>query len=109
MLQINAIIRREKVADVIAALEEEKYYAFSKWEISGRGKQKGIMIGDFMYEEMPKEMIYMVVDNDDEKNQVIDIIMQNALSGESGNAGDGKIFVTPVLESYTISSQEKDN
>ena len=109
MIQINAIIRREKVSDVINALEEEKYYAFSKWEISGRGKQKGIQIGDFLYEEMPKEMLYMIVDNEEEKNQVIDIIMQNALSGESGNAGDGKIFVTPVTESYTISSQEKDN
>ena len=42
MKLITAIVRPEKVMDVIKALEQEGYFAFSKWAISGRGKEKGI-------------------------------------------------------------------
>ncbi len=42
-------------------------------------------------------------------NEIIDIIMDTAQTGESGNSGDGRIFVLPVEESYTISSQSKDD
>ena len=44
-----------------------------------------------------------------DKNEIIDIIMDTAQTGESGNSGDGRIFVLPVEESYTISSQSKDD
>ncbi len=43
-----------------------------------------------------------------EKNLVIDIIMDASVTGADGNPGDGKIFVLPVLESYTISDRSKD-
>ena len=108
MVLISAIIRPEKMNDVKTALEEAEFFAFSKWELAGRGRQKGIQVGDFFYETMQKNMLYMAVE-DEEKNQVIDIIMQNAMTGERGNAGDGRIFVSPITESYTISGQEKDS
>lgn len=57
MKLITAIVRPEKVMDVIKALEEEGYYAFSKWAISGRGKEKGIQVGDVLYQEMAKNML----------------------------------------------------
>ena len=28
---------------------------FSKWAISGRGKEKGIQVGDVLYQEMAKK------------------------------------------------------
>lgn len=48
MKLITAIVRPEKVMDVIKALEQEGYFAFSKWAISGRGKEKGIQVGSFI-------------------------------------------------------------
>ncbi|MFR5656381.1 P-II family nitrogen regulator [Waltera sp.] len=54
MKLITAIVRPEKVMDVIKALEQEGYFAFSKWAISGRGKEKGIQVGDVLYQEMAK-------------------------------------------------------
>lgn len=108
MVLISAVIRPEKVTVVVKALEEAGFFAFSKWEMSGRGKQKGIQIGDFFYEEMAKKMLYIAAE-DGEKNTIIDIILQNAVTGESGNSGDGRIFVSPITESYTISAQEKDD
>ncbi|MFI3213361.1 MAG: P-II family nitrogen regulator [Eubacteriales bacterium] len=107
MKMVMAIVRPNTVLDVTKALEEAGYLAATKWGVSGRGKQRGIQVGDVVYEEMAKTSL-MVVCDDDSKNEVIDIIMQSALTGESGNPGDGRIFVLPVEESYTISEQAKD-
>lgn len=107
MLAVTAIIRPEKIIDVQDALYSRGFCAMTKTNVSGRGKERGIKVGDVLYQEMTKIMIYMVVE-DDEKDIVVDTIMQSAMTGESGNPGDGKIFVTPVYESYTISSQSLD-
>lgn len=45
----------------------------------------------------------------EDKNEIIDIMMDHAQTGETGNSGDGKSFVVPVEESYTISSSSKDD
>ncbi len=107
MKMIIAVVRPEKIYDVIHALAQEGHNAVTKWSVAGRGKQRGITVGDFEYEEMSKTALMIEVPAD-EKDEVIDIIMQNALSGESGNSGDGRIFVLPVEETYTISTQSKD-
>lgn len=91
MKLVTAIVRPEKVMDVIKALEESGYFAFSKWAISGRGKEKGIQVGDVLYQEMAKSMLYITVE-DKEKDEVVDIIVNSAKSGEYGHYGDGKIL-----------------
>lgn len=107
MLLITAIVRPEKTYPVLNALAEAGYYGMSRWDIVGRGKEKGITVGEVNYEEMPKSLIYIVAAEAD-KDAIIDIIIENAQSGEGGNAGDGRIFVSPITESYTISSSSKD-
>lgn len=108
MKMIWAVVRPEKVYEVTSNLSEAGYNASTKWQVGGRGRQKGIQVGDVCYEEITKTALVVIV-NDDEKNDVIDIIMETAITGENGNSGDGKIFVVPVEESYTISSSSKDN
>ena len=51
-------------------------------------------------------MLYMVIE-DDEKDVVVKTIMSSAMTGDKGNPGDGKIFISPVHEAYTISTQTK--
>jgi nitrogen regulatory protein PII 1 len=78
--------------------------------VVGRGKQRGIKIGEITYDELPKELLITVVKSKD-KDYVIKTIMQTARSGSNGSYGDGKIFVSPVDEVYTVSSgikEEKD-
>lgn len=107
MLLITAVVRPEKTYPVLNTLADAGYYGMSRWDVVGRGKEKGITVGEVNYEEMPKSMLYLVVDDED-KDAVVDLIIHSAQSGESGNAGDGRIFVSPITESYTISSSEKD-
>lgn len=107
MYLITAVVRPEKTYPVLGALSEAGFYGMSRWDVVGRGKEKGITVGEVCYEEMPKAMLYIVADDED-KDAIIDIILQNAQSGDNGNAGDGRIFVSPIAEAYTISSSSKD-
>lgn len=103
MVMIRAIIRPEKVSETLQALEDAGYPAVTKIDVYGRGKQKGIHIGTVFYDELPKQML-MIVAEEDQESEIVDIITKTAKTGE-GNFGDGRIFVTPIMRAYTISSQ----
>jgi nitrogen regulatory protein PII 1 len=107
MLMIRSIVRPERVDAVLAALMEAGFPSVTKINVVGRGKQRGIRIGEIVYDEIPKELLITVVPAKD-KDLVIQIIIQAARSGETGSFGDGKIFVSPVAEVYTISSGVKE-
>jgi Nitrogen regulatory protein PII len=106
MLMIRAIIRPEKVGIVLSELSDAGFPAVTKFDVAGRGRQRGVKVGDVHYDEIPKEMLMLVV-KDEEKDDVLSIIMKNAKTGEKGAFGDGKIFINKVEESYTISSGSK--
>lgn len=107
MIMIRAIIRPEKSDNVLAALMDAGFPALTKMSVVGRGKQRGIKIGEITYDEIPKDLLLMVV-NDCDKDFVVKTIMQAARTGDKGAFGDGKIFITPVEESYTVSSGIKE-
>lgn len=107
MILIRAIVRPEKVDSVLEGLTEAGYPAVTKVPVAGRGKQKGLKIGEVVYDELPKELLLIVV-QDAEKDFVVKTIMQYAKTGEAGAYGDGKIFISPVEEVYTISSGFKE-
>ena len=107
MLMIRAIVRPEKSAKVMKALFESGYVAVTKIPVVGRGKQRGIKIGDVTYDELPKEMLIVVV-KDEDKEFAINTIMEAARTSGGGAYGDGKIFVMPVDEAYTISRGSKE-
>ena len=106
MLMIRAIIRPEKTGVVLSELLSAGFPAVTKMDVYGRGKQKGITVGEVHYDEIPKEMLLMVV-NDEDKDDVVKTIMRNARTGPTGAYGDGRIFVSPVEEAYTISTAKK--
>jgi nitrogen regulatory protein PII 1 len=107
MLMIRAIVRPEKVDAVLEGLMTEGFPAVTRMNVSGRGKQRGIKIGDITYDEIPKELLIMVVPDGD-KDLVIKTVMSAARSGDKGAFGDGKIFISPVDEVYTVSSGIKE-
>lgn len=107
MIMIRSIVRPEKSDNVLAALMEAGFPSVTRMSVVGRGKQRGIKIGEITYDEIPKEMLITVVNTRD-RDFVIKTVMQAARSGEKGAFGDGKIFVSPVEEAYTISSGIKE-
>lgn len=107
MIMIRSIVRPEKVDNVLAALMEAGFPGVTKMSVVGRGKQRGIKIGEITYDEIPKEMLLTVV-KDNDKEFAIRTIIKSARTGEKGAFGDGRIFVVPVEEAYTISSGIKE-
>jgi len=108
MILIRSIVRPEKVDDVLAALMEAGFPGVTKMSVVGRGKQRGIKIGEITYDEIPKELLLTVV-KDQDKDFAVRTIIKAARTGEKGAFGDGKIFVVPIYEAYTISSGIKEN
>jgi len=102
MLLVRAIVRPEKSGAVMSELAAAGFPAITKLDVYGRGKQKGITVGDVHYDEIPKEML-VVVCNDEDKEDIVKIIVRMARTGD-GNYGDGRIFVSPVESAYTIST-----
>ena len=103
MIRIRSIVRPEKVDNVLAALMEAGFPGVTKMSVVGRGKQRGIKIGEITYDEIPKEMLLTVVKESD-KDFAIRTIIKAARTGDKGAFGDGRIFIVPVEETYTISS-----
>ena len=93
MIMIRAIVRPEKADAVLAALMDAGFPAVTKIFGSGRGKQRGIKIGEVTYDEIPKEMLMSVVQ---ERTRISwsSTIMKTARTGTKGAFGDGKIFVS---------------
>ena len=104
-LMVRSIIRPEKADSILEALLEAGYPAVTKIPVFGRGKQRGLKVGEVTYDELPKEMLLCVVPDND-KDFVVKTVLDKAKTGK-GNYGDGKIFVSPVEEVYTISSGVK--
>ena len=102
MKMIRAIIRPNKENNVVENLEKDGFVSLTKMNVFGRGKQKGIRVGTVCYDEIPKVMIMLVI-NDNDVQKVMNIIQNSA---RTGNIGDGKIFITDVLEAYTVRTGE---
>jgi nitrogen regulatory protein P-II 1 len=109
MKKIEAIIRQERLEAVKKALEEKSYFGMTVSEVSGRGRQKGIALqwraGEYRVDLLPKLKIELVV-FDDGVSDVVDAIVRNARTGETG---DGKIFILPVENVIRVRTGEGGN
>ncbi|MFM9088828.1 MAG: P-II family nitrogen regulator [Cyanobium sp.] len=98
MKLISAVIRPSKVDAVKTALVEAGIVGMTLSEVRGFGRQKGQVERyrgvEIKVDFLPKVKIEVVV-NDDKLDAALEVIQQAAQTGE---IGDGKIFVLPVEE-----------
>lgn len=103
MKMIKAIIRPEKFDDVANELCDAGFRAVTRFGILGRGKQRGLKVDNVYYDEIPKEMLMICIEDTD-VDKVVDIIVKTSRTSDEGSFGDGKIFVIPVEKVVTVSS-----
>ena len=107
MKKIEAIIRPEKLHLLRDKLDKKGFSGMTVTEVKGRGRQKGIALqwraGDYRVEFIQKIKLEMVVEDKDAES-VIDLICEHAQTGE---AGDGKIFVYPVEDVVRVRTRER--
>jgi len=104
MKMIQSIIRPEKEKEVVTSLEKAGIHAFTRLNVFGRGRQKGIQVGPVRYEEMAKVWLCVVI-QDSMMDRAIETIK---IAARTGNPGDGKIFVSSLAEVRTLRTLSKD-
>jgi nitrogen regulatory protein P-II 1 len=106
MKKIEAIIRPFKVEDLHAALSEIGVKGLTLTEVKGYGRQKGhteVYRGaEYKVDFLPKIKMEVIV-IDSMLEQVLSTIIKVT---KTGQVGDGKIFVTPVLDVIRIRTEE---
>lgn len=108
MKKIEAIIRTSKFQEVKQALHDVGIEFFSYWDATGVGNEiekaehsyRGTVY-DTSY--IPRQLLTIVV-RDVNLQITVDAILKAA---KTGVIGDGKIFVSDIIESYRIRNSEK--
>ena len=106
MKKIEAIIRHFKLEDVKNALTQQGVAGMTITEVRGFGRQKGhtetYRGTEYAVDFVPKVKLEVVV-ADDRLKSVVDTILRSA---QTGQIGDGKIFVSDLMESIRIRTGE---
>lgn len=103
MRMIRAVIRPDREEHVVDALEEAGIVSLTKMDVFGRGQQRGVQVGSTLYEELPKVMLTVVVE-EAKLERAISAIQSGARTGQHS---DGKIFVNSVDAVYTVRTGKK--
>jgi nitrogen regulatory protein P-II 1 len=106
MKKIEAIIRPHKLEELHTALQEKGFVGITVSEVRGYGRQKGhkeIYRGsEYNLQFVPKVKVELVCDSE-KSEKVISLISELCQTGE---IGDGKIFISPVEDAIRIRTGE---
>ena len=107
MKRIEAFIRVNKLEDVIAALEEVGVRGLSIEQVRGYGRQLGrtdkYRGSTYAVNLLPKLRVELIV-RDEDLEESLETIAKVAQTGE---IGDGKVFVSEVLDAIRIRTGER--
>ena len=114
MKEVVAVIRPGKDKETKEALGKIGCFACSTFRVYGRGKQRGLkyqgasaggagIVQAVVMKYLPKKMISLVVPNHQVKTVIETIIRAN----QTGEYGDGRVFVLDTNEALRIRTGEK--
>ena len=106
MKKIEAIIRHFKLEEVKNALSDQNVHGMTITEVRGFGRQKGhketYRGTEYTVDFVPKVKLEVVV-SDGQLQSTLDTIMRAA---QTGQIGDGKIFVADLADTIRIRTGE---
>ncbi len=120
MKEVMAVIRMNKMNQTKEALAVAGFSSLNVRKVLGKGKKKvnyelidvvmnsqefSSPVAESLSEGhrlIPKRLLSMIV-KDDEVKKVVDILIE---VNQTGNAGDGKIFVLPVSDAIRVRTSE---
>ncbi|MBZ5749558.1 P-II family nitrogen regulator [Metabacillus rhizolycopersici] len=108
MKKIEVIIRPEKLTETIKGLKNIGITGFTVSQVVGRGKQKdsqGVYRGkNYKVTLRPKVKLEIVL-----SDYLVELTIKKIVdSARTGEDGDGKIYVYPILEAYNIRTGKAD-
>lgn len=107
LVRIEAVIRPQRLDEVKAALDDLGVTGMTVTEVRGAGKQKGYTQhyrgAEYTVNLIQKLKLEIVV-TEPEVDRIVEAIASSARTGE---IGDGKIFLSPVLDAIRIRTSER--
>ena len=110
MKLIIAVIQPSKLEDVKAALNEVEVVRLTIMDVQGFGRQKGqteMYRGREITVNLLRKVQLQIAVNDAFVEPTINAIIKGGRSGETGQIGDGKIFVLPLDDCIRIRTGER--
>jgi nitrogen regulatory protein P-II 1 len=107
---IVAIIRPEKLEDVQQALNERDVYLMTVSDVRGCGRQRGyteVYRGTEVQIQLVPKLKLEIAVNEAFVEATVEAIVHAARTGDTGNIGDGKIFVLPLDDCVRIRTGER--
>lgn len=109
MKLVTAVVKPHKWEDVRAALETVGITGMTVSEVSGYGRQKGhteVYRGaEYDIALVPKVRVEIVVDD----AEADDVVQAIASAAQTGQIGDGKVWVTPVETVVRVRTGDRDH
>jgi nitrogen regulatory protein P-II 1 len=109
MIKIEAIVRHHKIDAIKDALVSLGYHGMTVTEVRGFGRQKGqketYRGAEYKIDFVPKIKVEVVVPSD-ASDKVISALIKAA---QTGQIGDGKIFVSPIEHAVRVRTGETDD
>lgn len=108
MKLIKAIVRPEKLQDVLHALYEAEVHGVTVYHVKGHGGEPEVTEtyrGARRKRELKDKVLLEIGVSEAFVERAVETIMQAARTGE---VGDGKIFIQPVDTIYRIRTGEQD-
>ena len=112
MKMVSAIIKPFKLDDVREALSEIGVQGITVTEVKGFGRQKGhteVYRGHEFSVNLLRKVRLEIAVNDEFVEPTINAIIKGGRTGESGEIGDGKVFVLPLDDCIRIRTGERGN
>jgi nitrogen regulatory protein P-II 2 len=110
MKLIVAIIRPEKLDDVQQALAQRDVYLMTVTDVRGCGRQRGyteVYRGQEVQVRLLPKLKLEIAVSEPFVEATVEAIVHAARTGETGNVGDGKIFVLPMDDCVRIRTGER--
>jgi nitrogen regulatory protein P-II 1 len=107
---IIAIIQPAKLEAVKEALTKVDVHRLTVMDCQGFGRQKGktgVFRGHEITVNLLRKVQLQIAVNEEFVQPTIDAILRGGRSGESGEIGDGKIFVLPMDDCIRIRTGER--
>jgi nitrogen regulatory protein P-II 1 len=108
MKLIKAIIRPEKLSDVLKALYKAEVRGLTVTRVQGHGGETDA-VETYRGMSVKMELVEKVVLDIGVSEPFIDVTVKAVMdAARTGEVGDGKIFVLPVEAIYRIRTSERD-
>ena len=106
MVELLAVVRRNRAWATKEELARIGCPGYSVFPVLGRGRQRGLRGEQAQHgvSFLPKLLFSVVVEEDHARETIEAIIRAN----QTGEFGDGKIFVVEVAEAYRVSTGERE-